>query len=114
MDMCVPESNQRAYGPYMSQRLAYLDTNLAMHNGDNYAGFVIEASLTVSSRMPKLALEEVERAIIQRPRRKIRALSSMLASFEAFPTVAATALPSMKAAPEGLTRGEQEFVRHCS
>lgn len=96
-----------AYGGMGSQVLAWQDTNLALHNADNYAGFAVEVGLSkyLSFPPPPPPLEditawdgsEVNSTILEKmgwtwrkPEPEIASLVSLVEKFETFPTSTAT------------------------
>ena len=88
MDVCVPggsKSDSRSYGPHLAQELAYADTNLALHNPENYALFAVDVALNIGSAEP-LEFEPMRCHDVSVPEKSVKVVSSLLAEVEALST----------------------------
>lgn len=93
MDVCLPGYRVKAAGGTISQALAFLDTNLAMHNADNYAWFAIDVALSNWTSTPALHYDPSDNNQKELLRKfdKIESVSSVLSRFEAFSTMTLSA-----------------------
>ena len=114
MNVCLPGFVVRAAGGTLSQALAYIDTNLAMHNADNYAGFAIDVALSNWTWTPALHYDpnDPNQKKVSRKFDKVQSVSSILAEFEGYSTVTVSKPTPISILPRRSQKWKRNLLRY--